>query len=159
MLFRSLVDTQTIILDKYTTTPSYRIGLLVDEQIITPEEDETLLDNAQNSFNYAAPGAHRYYIDLTLTKVALDAITDTNFVELIRVTGGYIKSVVDKTEYSLLADELARRTFDESGDYAVRGFEIDIREHRNNNRGIWAANTAYLIGDIVTYNEIGRAYV
>jgi hypothetical protein len=149
-----LVDMQTIILDKYTTAPTYRIGLDVSEEIITPEEDETLLDNAQNSYNYAAPGAHRYYIDLTLKKLGISDIADTNFVELIRVTDGYIKTVVDKTQYSLLADELARRTYDESGDYTVRGFNIDIREHRNNNRGTWTANTAYLIGDIVSYNGV-----
>jgi hypothetical protein len=149
-----LVDTQTIVLDKYTTLPSYRIGLLVSEEIITPEEDETLLDNAQNSFNYAAPGAHRFYIDLTLTKLAIDTILDENFVELIRVTNGSINTIVQNTEYSLLGNELARRTYDESGDYTVRGFEIDIREHRNNNRGTWASNTAYLIGDIVVYNGI-----
>ena len=149
-----LVDTQTIVLDKYTTLPSYRIGLLVTEEIITPEEDETLLDNAQNSFNYAAPGAHRFYIDLTLTKLPIDTILDSNFVELIRVTNGSINTIVQNTEYSLLGNELARRTYDESGDYTVRGFEIDIREHRNNNRGTWASNTAYLIGDIVVYNGI-----
>ena len=146
-----LVDSQTIVLDKYTTTPTYRIGLVVSEEIITPEEDESLLDNAQNSYNYAAPGAHRYYIDLTLTKLSVDSTSDSNFVELIRVTNGTIKTVVDKTEYSLLGDELARRTYDESGDYSVNGFDIDIREHRNNNRGTWTASTAYLIGDIVTY--------
>ena len=149
-----LVDTQTIVLDKYTTTPTYRIGLIVSEEIITPEQDESLLDNAQNSFNYAAPGAHRYYIDLTLTKLAIDSTSDSNFVELIRVTDGSIKTIVDKTQYSLLSDELARRTYDEAGDYSVRGFDIDIREHRNNNRGTWTQNTAYLIGDIVTYNSI-----
>ena len=146
-----LVDKQTIVLDKYTNAPTYRIGLVVDEQIVTPEQDETLLDNAQNSYNYAAPGSHRYYIDLTLTKLAVNSTADTNFVELIRVTNGSIKTIVDKTQYSLIADELARRTYDESGDYAVRGFNIDIREHRNNNRGTWEGNVAYLIGDIVTY--------
>jgi hypothetical protein len=152
-----LVDKQTIVLDKYTTSPTYRIGLLVSEEIITPEEDESLLDNAQNSFNYAAPGAHRFYIDLTLTKLAVNSTADANFVELIRVTNGSIKTIVDKTEYSLLGDEMARRTFDESGDYTVNGFGIDIREHRNNNRGEWAANTAFLIGDIVSYG--GYTYV
>jgi hypothetical protein len=149
-----LVDKQTIVLDKYTTTPTYRIGLSVSEEIITPEEDESLLDNAQNSFNYAAPGAHRYYIDLTLIKLAIDAVTDSNFIELIRVTDGDIKTLVDTTAYSLLSDELARRTYDEAGDYSVRGFDIDVREHRNNNRGTWTQNTSYLIGDIVTYNNI-----
>ena len=149
-----LVDAQTIVLDKYTTSPTYRIGLTVSEEIITPEEDETLLDNAQNSYNYAAPGAHRFYIDLTFTKLAVDSVEDSNFVELIRVTNGSIITIVQNTEYSLLGNELARRTYDESGDYTVRGFEIDIREHRNNNRGTWASNTAYLIGDIVVYNGI-----
>ena len=151
-----LVDAQTIVLDKYTTEPTYRIGLMVTEEIVTPEQDESLLDNAQNSYNYAAPGAHRYYIDLTLKKLAVDSTTDANFVELIRVTNGSIKTIVDKTQYSLLGDELARRTYDESGDYTVRGFDIDIREHRNNNRGVWHSNTAYLIGDIVSYN--GKTY-
>jgi hypothetical protein len=149
-----LVDKQTIVLDKYTTTPSYRIGLNISEEIVTPEEDETLLDNAQNSFNYAAPGAHRFYIDLTFKKLAIDSVLDSNFVELIRVTNGSINTIVQNTEYSLLGNELARRTYDESGDYTVRGFEIDIREHRNNNRGTWTSNTAFLIGDIVVYNGI-----
>lgn len=149
-----LVDSQTIVLDKYTTTPSYRIGLLVNEDIITPEVDETLLDNAQNSYNYAAPGAHRYYIDLTLTKLAITSTSDSNFVELVRVTDGSIRTIVQNTQYSLIGNELARRTYDESGDYTVRGFEIDVREHRNNNRGVWASNTAYLIGDIVAYNGV-----
>jgi len=152
-----LVDKQTIVLDKYTTSPTYRIGLNISEEIITPEEDESLLDNAQNSFNYAAPGAHRFYIDLTLKKLAIDSVSDANFVELIRVTNGEIKTIVDKTEYSLIGDELARRTFDESGDYTVNGFGIDIREHRNNNRGAWTSNTAFLIGDIVSYG--GYTYV
>jgi hypothetical protein len=149
-----LVDSQTIVLDKYTATPTYRIGLSVSEEIVTPEEDETLLDNAQNSFNYAAPGAHRYYIDLQLTKVAVNAVTDSNFIELIRVTDGAVKTIVENTQYSLIGDELARRTYDESGDYIVNGFDVDIREHRNNNRGTWASNVAYLIGDIVNYNGI-----
>ena len=53
---------QTIVLDKYTNTPSYRIGFTVNEQLITPEEDTSLLDNAQGSSNYAAKGAHRFKI-------------------------------------------------------------------------------------------------
>lgn len=152
-----LVDKQTIVLDKYTTYPTYRIGLNVSEEIVTPEEDETLLDNAQNSFNYAAPGAHRFYIDLTLKKLAINSVLDANFVELIRVSNGSVNTIVENTEYSLIGDELARRTFDESGDYTVNGFGIDIREHRNNNRGAWTSNTAFLIGDIVSYG--GYTYV
>ena len=36
---------------------------------------------------------------------------------------------VRNTEYSVLEETLARRTFDESGNYIVRGFDIDMREH------------------------------
>jgi hypothetical protein len=152
-----LVEKQTIVLDKYSNAPTYRVGLNVAESVVTPEQDETLLDNAQNSYNFAAPGAHRYSIDLTLTKLDITSEEDQDFVELIRVVDGKIKTIVDTTEYSFLANELARRTYDESGDYTVRSFEIDVREHRNNSRGAWTANTAYLIGDIVTSG--GKTYV
>lgn len=151
-----LVEKQSIVLDKYSNTPSYRVGLNVAESIVTPEQDESLLDNAQNSFNFAAPGSHRYSIELTLTKLAIDDENDEDFVELIRVDAGQIKTIVDTTEYSFLSKELARRTYDESGDYTVREFAIDVREHRNNNRGAWLTNQAHLIGDIVT--NAGKTY-
>jgi hypothetical protein len=152
-----LVDEQTIVLDKYTNSPSYRIGLQVTEGVVTPEEDETLLDNAQNSYNFAAPGAHRYFIELTLSKKDVDSTSDLDFIELIRVDDGKIKTIIDKTAYSMIGDELARRTYDESGNYTVRDFAIDVREHRNNNRGQWIQNTAYMFGDVVTNN--GNTYV
>ena len=152
-----LCDTQSIILDKYTNTPSYRVGLQVSEVITTPENDETLLDNAQNSYNYAAPGAHRYFIDLILSKRSLTSVDDKNFVELLRTDNGVNLKQVTRTEYAELEKTMARRTYDESGDYTVRDFAIDIREHRTNDRGAWTANTAYLIGDIVTYG--GNKYV
>lgn len=151
-----LVDRQVITLDKYSNTPTYRIGLKVDEKLITPEDPgyEMLLDNAQNSYNFAAPGAHRYYIDLTLTTRTVESTDDVDFVELLRVEGGQIKRHVIKTDYSELEKTLARRTYDESGNYTVRNFAIDVREHRNNNRGTWAENIAYLIGDVVVYNGV-----
>lgn len=154
-----LVDRQVITLDKYSNTPTYRIGLTVNESLITPEDPgyEMLLDNAQNSYNFAAPGAHRYYMELILTTKGIDAVDDVDFVELLRVEGGQIKRHVTKTEYSEIEKTLARRTYDESGNYTVRNFAIDVREHRNNNRGAWDDNIAYLIGDVVTNN--GYTYV
>jgi hypothetical protein len=145
-----LVPEQTIILDKFTNTPSYRIGLVTSESIITAEEDGTLFDNAQNSFNYAAPGAHRYYIDAVLTKLAADSTSDTDFIELLRTNAGQTQKIVDKSEYSYLEKEFAHRTYDESGNYTVKNFEIDVREYRNNNRGAWTTGRVYLNGDVVT---------
>jgi hypothetical protein len=152
-----LVEPQTIILDKYTNTPSYRIGLLCEESIVTAEEDETLFDNAQNSFNYAAPGAHRYSITATLTKLTEGSTADTDFIELIRTGDGQVKREVRRTEYSVLEETFARRTYDESGNYTVKNFEIDIREYRDNNRGAWSSSRVYLTGDVVTNS--GNIYV
>ena len=144
------VDSSTIVLDKYSNTPSYRIGLTIAENIITANTDNTLNDNSNGTPNENAPGAHRYQIVLTFDKLAIDDVTDTNFIELIRIVDGQIQSKVDSTDYSQIAKTLARRTFDESGNYTVNPFKVALREHRNNDRGAWQPFKEYLIGDIVT---------
>ena len=40
------VAEQTVILDQYGTDPSYKVGLKVEERIVTADEDATLYDNA-----------------------------------------------------------------------------------------------------------------
>jgi hypothetical protein len=148
---------QIIVLDKYSNTPSYRVGLTIIESELTPEEEPTLLDNAQTSYNYAAPGAHRYHIDLILSKLPLTSEDDQNFIELLKVDAGTIVRIVNTTQYSELEKTLARRTYDEAGNYTVRPFNIDVREARNNSRGAWTTTpTSYLIGDVITYS--GRKY-
>ena len=130
------VPKQTIVLDYYTNTPSYRVGLRVDEQIITAKDDPSLYDNAKGFTNYAAPGADRFKISLTLDKKLLtDIATDTNFIELLRVQDGSIKKVENKSQYSILRDYLAQRTYDESGDYVVDPFEFSLNNSLNNRLG------------------------
>lgn len=146
----ALVEEQNILLDAYANKPTYKVGLSIVESFVTPEEDASLYDNAQGSTNYAAPGAHRYAMDLILTKYDQNDSADKSFVELLRVTNGVVDSQVVTTEYSLLEDSLARRTFDESGNYAVSGFTMQTKEHRSNDRGAWAALTQYKQGDIVS---------
>ena len=159
--FHVQVDEQTLILDKYTNTPSYRVGLLVTESFVTPNDDTSLNDNAQGTSNVNAPGAHRFKIALTLTKKSLTATDDNNFVELLRLKNGIIQNQVRSTEYAVLEDTLARRTFDESGDYAVRDFDIDLREHliSGNNRGIFTAANGGLETKIAAGMGPGKAYV
>ena len=152
---------QTIILDKYLNTPSYRVGLLVTESFVTPTEDNTLNDNAQGVSNTNAPGAHRFKIDLTLTKKAIGATDDANFVELLRLNAGILQNQVRTTEYAVLEDTFARRTFDESGDYSLRGFDLDLREHliSANNRGIYTAANGGSESKIAAGLAPGKAYV
>ena len=132
------VDEQIITLDKYTNTPSYRVGLTIVENFITSTDDTTILDNAQGASNANATGAHRFKIDLTLAKLAIDSTADASFVELFRLKNGKLEERPISDIKTSFEDTLARRTFDESGDYTVRAFELDIREHliSGENRGI-----------------------
>jgi len=129
------VSRQTIILDYYNNTPSYRIGLTITESLISSKDDDTLYDNAKGFTNYASPGADRLKISLTLSKKPLTDNKDTNFVELLRVKEGKIQKVTNKTQYSNIRDYLAQRTFEESGSYAVDPFEITLQESLNDRLG------------------------
>ena len=129
------VAKQTLILDYYTNTPSYRVGLKVLEEIITAKDDSTLYDNAKGFTNYAAPGADRFKISLTLTKKLLSDNNDTDFVELLRVKDGAIKKIESKSNYSLIKDYLAKRTYDESGDYVVTPFQFSLNNSLNDRLG------------------------
>jgi hypothetical protein len=129
------VAKQTIILDYYTNSPSYRVGLKIDEQIITSSDDSSLYDNAKGFTNYAAPGADRFKISLTLTKRFLTDNNDTDFVELLRIEDGTINKLETKTTYSNIRDYLAQRTYDESGNYVVTPFDFSLNNSLNNRLG------------------------
>jgi len=159
--FHVQVSAQTLILDKYTNTPSYRIGLTVTESFVTPGDDTSLNDNAQGVSNTNAPGAHRFKIELTLAKKTLTSTEDNNFYELLRLSSGTLQNQVRSTEYAVLEDTLARRTFDESGDYIVKPFDIDVREHLalGNNRGIYTSANGGDTTKLAVGFSPGKAYV
>lgn len=166
--FFARVAKQTIILDEYTNTPSYRIGLRVFENITTSKDDSSLNDNAKGFSNYAAPGADRLKIDLILIKKDLDDINDTDFVELLRVENGAIKKIQSKTDYNIIKDYLAQRTYDESGDYSITPFSISAHNSLNNrlgNDGLYFSNEKTEQGntpssDLMSYKiSPGKSYV
>ncbi|CAB5221893.1 Domain of unknown function DUF4815 [uncultured Caudovirales phage] len=124
------VAADTLILDKYLSNSSYKVGLEVTESTVNSDDDETLLDPAIGTYNYFAPGADRYKIALTLAKRDInDASSADSFIELVRVKDGELVDIVTKPGYNVLADELARRTYDESGDYTVNPFNLKFIEH------------------------------
>ena len=67
-------------------------------------------------------GAHRLKIELTLDNLSTTSTADSSFIEMMRIDSGTLVS--KETEYSVLGDVLARRTFDESGNYTVKPFFI-----------------------------------
>ena len=140
------VSDSTVILDQYSDTPSYRVGLLVKEELVTASStDNDLYDNARGFSNFAAPGADRFKLSTTLIKKSLTDLNDENFVELMRIENGILQKFVKAgvNEYNLIRDELARRTFDESGHYYIKPFPIDPKECLNDrigNNGAYYSN-------------------
>ena len=137
------VSDDTLILDQYSNTPSYRVGLFVAESFVDAQSDANLYDNARGFSNYAAPGADRLKISASLTKKRLTDLDDKNFVELIRVTNGVVKKVQDTDSYALLKEYIAKRTYEESGDYVVDPFSIEVNESlndRTNSEGVFYPN-------------------
>ena len=139
---------QTIAISKYTdANVNCRIGFAVTESIVKSSSDTSLLDPALGSSNYQAPGADRIKIDLQLEYRSVDSVDDERFIELTRVEDSILTKKVNDTSYANLADELAKRTYDESGNYTVKPFEISIKDN--------VANSAQT--DIIL--SPGKAYV
>jgi hypothetical protein len=116
-----------------------RIGFEVVRTAITSEIDSTLTDPARGFYNYSAPGADRYVIDLQLTTQEFDPtsvepgeFTTEDFVELARVVNGVLDYVKKVPTYAELEDTLARRTYDESGNYTTKPFELEVKNHYRN---------------------------
>lgn len=130
--------TQTIILEKYFNEPSYKIGFVPSKTFIDSIEDTSLVDNAQGSPNFQAPGADRLKISAVLTKIPLGEETDeTEFVSLLEIENGVLKKRKNKELEGKIEEAIAKRTFEESGNYTLSDPRVSIREHLNidNNNG------------------------
>jgi len=141
-------DSQTIATSKYSNaTANAKIGFIITESTVSSSSDTSLLDPAQDASNYQAPGADRFKINLVLTTRSLTSTDTTQFIELARVEEGVLTRNYRFPIYSVLEDTLARRTYDESGNYTVRPFKISLETN--------SANTANL--DVIL--SPGKAYV
>ena len=161
---------QLLVINKYYDQPSAKVGFKISESLVTPEQDASLYDNARGFSNFSAPGAHRLKIDLQLIKYDYYQLTDRNFIQLLLVKSGVIQKQLKANDFSLVEAALARKTFDESGDYVVEPFPIQVREYyqNNDNLGFYvkgddglvnglteSAATAKLLGTI----GAGKAYI
>lgn len=140
------VSPQVLVLSKNAVTSedeNYTVGVLINEAAISPDEDFSLYDNAYGTPNESAPGAYRYKISgVLIEKKDVPVELLENFIELKRLEKGEIanKPKEESNIIPLLEQILARRTFDESGDYIVDTFDLDIREHLRvgDNNGVYS---------------------
>ena len=104
-----------------------RVGFDVVRDTVTSEEDSTLRDPAIGSSNYNAPGGDRYKIDLVMAQSGLTAQAD-DFIELVRFEEGKITRKSERVSYAEIEKTLSRRTYEESGSYVVRPFDLNIKD-------------------------------
>ena len=127
------VAADSIILQKYDNTPSNIIGLQVTESVATAATDTNLVDNATGFPNASAPGADRYKIATQLIKADPASPTGVykNYIILLTITNGVKQiEVAPAAEVNTeLTKRLARRTSEESGNYALKPFTLDIKEY------------------------------
>jgi hypothetical protein len=156
------VPEQTVVVSKYNaTTASARVGFDITETIVTETTDGTLLDPASGSYNYAAPGAARLKLTANVRSIALTSTVSNTFVELFQVKGGVVQSISTRPQYSQIRDYIAKRTADESGDYVVNGFDLNVKEHlkSGNNQGVFTSAEGGNNQLLVVSAEPGKAYV
>jgi hypothetical protein len=116
------------------SNPTTRIGFVSNKSFVNANEDTTLNDPAFGYYNYAAPGADRFKIDLELAQYAFnptDVTTTSNFaredfIEFIRIVDGETVKKELYPSYAAIEDTLARRTYDESGNYTVDPFDLTL---------------------------------
>lgn len=154
---------QTIVLEKYSETPTYKIGLDILQGIVNELDDPTLTDNSLGTPNFAAAGADRYQIRLSLSKKDIDFEDAENFIDLATVRSGVLEEILNRPQYADIMDMIARRTYDESGDYTVEPFIATPMEHLKENStdtdGYLTAEDGGDESKIVAMMSPGKAYV
>ena len=116
------------------------IGAKVVTSIVTETEDASLRDPAQGYENYGQEGAHRLKEHVVFT------VNDAEAAAVYRLEEGELVADSTTGEGNMLTDTLARRTYEENGNYKIRGLEL---RDRNETRD----------GQILLSMTEGKAYI
>lgn len=145
--FVRFTDDLTIV-SKYDTQPNNAVvGFVTQEELITSNQDESLLDNASGFNNYNAPGADRLKLTpvLTVTTPAL-AKADEHFFVIQEYVHGKVARRNLTTQYNAIEAMIEKRTAEESGDYTVSDFPIRVEQSDSN-----TSNLSVVVGAGVAY--------
>lgn len=136
---RNVPDTTLFITGNGTET----IGVKLESEIVTPDTDPELLDVASGYDNYNQDGAFRLK---ETVKITLDDPTASILYTLEDGQQLAVNNSEDLTQLDKMQATLARRTFDESGNYKVSGLKIIEKNYSDDN-------------SIYVSLEPGKAYV
>ena len=102
------------------------VGFQLLEEKITESQDPSLLDNALGYTNENAPGAHRLKLTPGLVSYAEGENTSNTFNPIAVYNYGALIQKSGATDlYSTIGDAIAKRTFEQAGNYVVNPFTVD----------------------------------
>lgn len=112
-----MVESQTLVLSKYSPDFTGVIGFKVTEDIVTTSDNIALFDNSGSTPNLTSPGADRLRIVLTLTTKDNIAASDT-FYEVYRVRNGQVSLVKTPDKIlSKIGNLIDARTYSQTGNF------------------------------------------
>ena len=157
-------DKMTLLQDRFSKFNERLIGFQVTESAVTSATDTSLLDPAQGSYNYNAPGADRLKLTVSLKGFHPDYTKPDDWYLYFAVQdGGIVRNVIKDNPLSGVGEVLANRTYDESGNYTVQGMTVDVREHlqnaANTNGGVYTAAKGGDRDGLVIGIAPGKSYV
>jgi hypothetical protein len=125
-----------IIKEHNSNAVGIKVGFNTKEYIVEPTEDISLYDNSIGSPNYNAPGAYRLKLVPELISYDTNDATVTipkDFVPVVDFSGGTGAPVTINQDplLSKLGDIIAKRTFEESGNYVVKPFQVNVEASSN----------------------------
>lgn len=146
------VEPQTIIVEKYSQQPNaIAVGFDTREFVIDSNIDTSLLDNVLGTENENAPGANRLQLKPELVLLTSEAAkANDDFFILTEWSEGLPFRQNRLGAYNKIADEMARRTSDESGDYVLNRFQVTTRS---------PSNTTYEGNSVSIVVDPGLAYI
>lgn len=106
------------------------IGAILQTEIVTPDEDADLADIATGYDNYNQDGAYRMKETVKIT------LNDPNAAILYNLIEGEqlkVTKTEDLTQLDKINATLARRTFEESGNYKVSGLTLSDKKQNDTN--------------------------
>ena len=139
---------QTLIVSKYDDQPDgLSVGYKIVESTVSALQDNSLYDNANGSQNENAPGADRLQMIPVLTVVPTGTGNeDSAFFALIRYENGNKVQIRDVSQFNVIGDEMARRTYEESGNYVLDKFKINLERRNDQLEALLGTGTAYVKG-------------
>ncbi len=123
------IDKQLAIVSKYdVNADQLAVGFDTTFEIVTADDDASLYDNALGSPNANAPGADRLKANasiIVLTKA--EAAQRPNFLSIVEFTAGEPYKQEPNTQYNVIEQNIARRAFEESGNYVIDRFNLNTK--------------------------------